>query len=87
MMTKDDFRAALLVLDLTQNAAARFFRVNERTARRWASGDQEVAPIVERQIRMMLRHAMTVADVDHLMTIDFAALLDEATLAVAPEKS
>jgi hypothetical protein len=81
MMTKDDYRAALVVFDLTQAAAARFFRVNERTSRRWASGQQDVAPVVERQIRMMLRYELSPAAVDHLMSLDFAMLLDHAALA------
>jgi hypothetical protein len=85
MMTKDDYRAALVVLDLSQVAAAKFFRVNERTSRRWASGDQDVAPITERQIRMMLYYAMTTLDVDTLMTVPFAALLDRAALGAMHE--
>jgi len=80
MMTKDDYRAALVVFDLSQVAAAKFFRVNERTSRRWASGQQDVAPITERQIRLMLRYEIMPPDVDALMELPFAMLLDRVAL-------
>lgn len=47
-MTRDDFRAALDRLGLTQTGAARVLGVDERTTRRWAAGERAVPPPVER---------------------------------------
>ena len=38
-MTANQFRATLERLGLSQRGASRMFNVNERTVRRWASGD------------------------------------------------
>lgn len=46
-MTPDELRAELKRLGLTQNGAARFLDVQERTVRRWAAGDQPVPRAVE----------------------------------------
>ena len=54
-MTPDDYKEALRRLDLSQAGAARLFRVNDRTSRRWASGEQEVPKAVEIALRLMVR--------------------------------
>jgi hypothetical protein len=46
-MTANEYRAALARFGLTQTGAARLFRADERTSRRWASGDRAVPPTVE----------------------------------------
>jgi hypothetical protein len=45
-MTANEYRAALARFGLTQTGAARLFRADERTSRRWASGDRAVPPTV-----------------------------------------
>lgn len=45
-MTPDEFRAELSRLGMTQAGAARFLKVDERTIRRWATGDKEVPEAV-----------------------------------------
>jgi len=52
MMTKDDYRAALAVLDLAQEEVGRLLGVDGRTARRWASGEVPVPGPVEVHIRL-----------------------------------
>ena len=46
-MTPNDLRHELRRLGLSQPALARMLAVNERTARRWASGDQPIPSAVE----------------------------------------
>jgi DNA-binding transcriptional regulator YiaG len=41
-MTATQFRAMLKRLKLSQRGAARLFKVDERTARRWALGERNV---------------------------------------------
>jgi plasmid maintenance system antidote protein VapI len=45
-MTPDQLRTELTRLGLTQAGAARFLKVDERTIRRWATGDKEVPEAV-----------------------------------------
>jgi DNA-binding transcriptional regulator YiaG len=46
-MTPDDYRTAIEKLGLSQVAAAKLLGVDERTSRRWASGERDVpAPAV-----------------------------------------
>jgi transcriptional regulator with XRE-family HTH domain len=49
-MTTDRFREILELVGMTQVGAARFFDVDERTARRWAAGEIEIP----RSIAMLL---------------------------------
>jgi len=41
-MTADEYREALARLDLSQVAAARLLGVDDRTSRRWATGERDV---------------------------------------------
>jgi hypothetical protein len=50
-----EFRAALETLRLPVTGAARLFNVNERTARRWASGEQDVPRAVQIALGLMIR--------------------------------
>jgi hypothetical protein len=54
-MTPEQFRFALIRLDLSQVGAASLFAVDERTARRWASGERPVPASVSIALRLMLR--------------------------------
>lgn len=55
-MTPTEFRAALARLNLSQAAAARVLGVDARTARRWALGERDVPPPVERLLWACERH-------------------------------
>jgi hypothetical protein len=89
MMTKDDYRAALVALDLSQIAAAKFLHANERTSRRWATGGAPIPWNVEMVIRIMLYYRIMPADVRDLMMMEFGAVLDEAQLTAihAPDET
>jgi transcriptional regulator with XRE-family HTH domain len=50
-MSATEYRDALAKLGLTQVGAARLMGVSDRTSRRWASGEQDIPPPVERLIR------------------------------------
>lgn len=53
-MTADDYRDALARLDLSQVAAARLLGVDDRTSRRWATGERDVPPPAERFLRYLI---------------------------------
>ena len=53
-MTPSEYRAALAALGLSQVGAAKLFKVNERTSRRWALGEQEIPEAVAIALRLML---------------------------------
>lgn len=54
-MTKDEYRDAIGRLGLTQVGAARFLGVNEKTSRRWASGESDIPRTVAVVLWLMLR--------------------------------
>jgi DNA-binding transcriptional regulator YiaG len=53
-MTADEYREAIGMLGLSQVAAARLLGVDERTSRRWVSGEREVAPPAVRFLRYLI---------------------------------
>ena len=53
-MTPDEYRAALEALGLTQGGGARLLGVDERTSRRWANGERDVPPPVQRFLRFLI---------------------------------
>jgi DNA-binding transcriptional regulator YiaG len=63
-MDKDEYRAALKRLGLTQVSAARFFDVHEMTSRRWANGSAVVPGPVAKLLRLMAQMEFTVEYVD-----------------------
>ena len=67
-MTAQQFRDALAALDLTQVGAADLFGVNERTARRWASGEQDIPQPVALALRLMVKHKVSVATAQKLLS-------------------
>ena len=52
--TVDEFRDALAASGWTQNGLARYLGANERTVRRWASGDQPVPLYAQRAIEQQV---------------------------------
>ena len=58
-MTAEEFRAAIAALDLSQVGAAKLFGVNDRTARRWASGDQDIPIAVALALWLMLKYKVS----------------------------
>lgn len=55
-MTTQEYNEARAALGLTMVGAARLFEVNERTGRRWASGEQDIPKAVEIALRLMVRY-------------------------------
>jgi hypothetical protein len=64
-VTAKQFRALLAKLEMSQRAAARLFRVNERTSRRWASGDLKVRQDVAENLVKLQNGSITKEDIDH----------------------
>jgi DNA-binding transcriptional regulator YiaG len=54
-MTEEEFQRTLRKLELSTAAAARLVGVNERTVRRWWSGEAPVPAPVERFLRYLHR--------------------------------
>lgn len=65
-MTHTEYREAIESLGLSQVGAARLFGVDPRTSRRWALGELPVPRAVELALKLMLKHGVTVADVQSL---------------------
>lgn len=63
-MTPTQFRTALDRLDLTQVGAARLFGADQRTARRWASGERAIPNPVVIMLRLLLAKKITVEDIE-----------------------
>jgi DNA-binding transcriptional regulator YiaG len=54
-MSAEEFKDLLRRLNLSQSAAARLLGVNDRTVRRWASGDTPILPVAARFVRYLAR--------------------------------
>ena len=67
-MTPTQFREAIARLGLSQVGAASLFKVNDRTARRWASGEQDIPAAVALALRLMIRHKVSPASAQRLLT-------------------
>jgi hypothetical protein len=65
-MAANEYRAALARFGLTQTGAARLFRADERTSRRWASGDRAVPPTVEILLELLLQGTLRVRDLERI---------------------
>lgn len=63
-MTKNQFRAALDKLELSQLAAAKLLDADARTVRRWALGERGIPPSVAILLRLMLAGKVTAEDID-----------------------
>jgi DNA-binding transcriptional regulator YiaG len=53
-MTTDDYRAAIEALGLSQVAASKLLGVDERTSRRWATGERDVPPPAARFLQYLI---------------------------------
>lgn len=53
-MEADEYRKLIEQLGMTQGAAAQLLGVDERTSRRWACGEREVAPSAARFLRYLI---------------------------------
>jgi hypothetical protein len=62
MMTPEQFRLAIERLGLSQVRAARLFGANERSARRWATGETDIPIPVELCLKLMVRHDVSPAE-------------------------
>ncbi len=62
-MTAKQFQAAIDRLGLSQVGAARLFKADPRTARRWALGERDVPECVVIVLRLMLAGKITAEDV------------------------
>jgi len=54
-MTPSEYRDLLATLGLTQAGAARLLGVDERTSRRWATGERDVPMPAARFLRFLLK--------------------------------
>lgn len=63
-MTPEQYRAALVKLELTQVGAAELLGVDGRTSRRYAAGDADIPRPTAKLLRLMLAGKLSVADVE-----------------------
>lgn len=54
-MTHQEYRAAIAKLGLSQRAAARLLGIDERTSRKWASGESPVSPMAVAFLTYLVR--------------------------------
>lgn len=58
-MTPDEYRETIEKLGLSQVAAARLLGVDDRTSRRWASGERDIPPPAQRFLRYLIATGKT----------------------------
>jgi hypothetical protein len=63
-MAPDQFRAALERLGLTQAGAAKLFKADERTARRWALGESDIPTGVAMLLNLLVAGRLRLKDVE-----------------------
>lgn len=63
-MTANQFRAALDRLSLSQVGAARLFKADGRTVRRWAAGDRSIPETVAILLRLLVAKKLVVEDIE-----------------------
>lgn len=54
-MTPNQYRAAIEKIGLSQRSAGTFLGVDERSSRRWASGEAEIPEAVGKLLRLMVK--------------------------------
>lgn len=62
-VTPDQIQAALNEIGLTQQQAARLFRHDERTMRRWVLGERAIPQGIAILFHLLLNGTVTIADV------------------------
>lgn len=65
-MTPDQYRSCLAALRLSQQGAARLFKVNGTTSQRWARGKQDVPGAVAIALRLMVKHGVNAEEAAEL---------------------
>lgn len=55
-MSTAEFLGSLKLLSLSQMGAARLFKVDGRTVRRWVAGEQPIPEAVAIALRLMIKH-------------------------------
>jgi DNA-binding transcriptional regulator YiaG len=63
-MTANQFRAALGRLNLSQVGAARLLGANDRTVRRWASGERSIPGDVAILLRLLTAGKISTKDIE-----------------------
>ena len=69
-MTTAEYRAALAALGLTQAGGARFLGVDERTSRKWATGERNIPEPVSRFLRFLIAAKIKPSRVTLLIELD-----------------
>jgi len=67
-----EFGQALAALGIKQSTVARWFRIGERSVRRWEGGARKVPPGVTVVCRLMLAGKVSIADVEQADSLDGA---------------
>jgi DNA-binding transcriptional regulator YiaG len=62
-MTPKQYAAAIEALGLSQRAAGKFLGVDERTSRRWVSGDSAIPESAAKLLRLMIKLGLSPDDV------------------------
>lgn len=62
-MTAEEFRAALDTMQVSKRGAQYLFLCDDRTPRRWASGDFRIPPATAALLRLMIRFDLNPDDV------------------------
>lgn len=58
-MTADEYRSTIARLGLSQVAAARLLGVDDRTSRRWATGERDVPGPADRFLKYLIASGRT----------------------------
>lgn len=58
-MSLEEYRESIQALGMTFTGAGRFFRVDERTVRRWATGELSIPFAVSLLLRLMLAKGLS----------------------------
>lgn len=64
VMTSQQYRAALKKLDISQQGAARLFKLGFRTSRRYALNEAKVPESIAILLRLMLAGKISAADIE-----------------------
>lgn len=64
-MNVAELTGSLALLGMSQTDAARFFKVNDRTVRRWIAGEQPIPEAVAIALWLMIKHGETADSVVH----------------------
>lgn len=63
-MTPTEFKTIIAKLGFSQEAAGEWLGVSRRQGQRWAAGDREIPKSVGMLLRVMMKHKITIDQVD-----------------------